>query len=129
MGNNYHRIKGGKPLRIADIIAIAAALIITLAGLVFLQPQGKGEYAYIYSGNQLIRIMPLAEDDVFLYSYGEHFNEITVSGGKVYVSRADCNDRLCVNAAPIQVTGSSIACLPHNLYIVVVGGGGVDETL
>lgn len=47
------------------------------------------------------------------------YNLLMVSGGKAFLSDADCPDRLCVSQRPISKKGDSIICLPHKLVITI----------
>lgn len=121
---NYDTIKKSSAFKMSDIIIILGAAILLICAVFLIKPTGRGEFAYIYSGSKLIKIMPLADDDVFLYEFDGHYNQITVKDGAISVTAADCDDELCLNSLPINVSGSSIICLPHKLYIEVQGGGG-----
>lgn len=47
-------------------------------------------------------------------------NIVVVNDKKVYVSDADCPDRICMEYKPIDEVGETIICLPHRLVIEIV---------
>jgi len=105
------------------IFIILAVLILALTGSVFLIKQKKGNEAYIYSDGELIKIMPLDNNDVYLYEYKGHYNKIVVDSGYVFVEDSDCDDKVCVYMGKINKIGDSIICLPHKLVIKIKGEG------
>lgn len=123
----YNRIKEDKPFKKSDIIIIAALILVVAAFIIIFYPRQSGSYAEIYGGGKLIKVMPLNNDDEFIYHYdANHKNIITVKEGKISVTYADCRDKICQNHIPANTAGSVIICLPHNLVIVVKGEGGSD---
>ena len=51
---------------------------------------------------------------------------VTVAGGEVFVSQADCPDQVCVLHGPLRRTGGPIVCLPNRLSIEWAAGADVD---
>lgn len=127
MSGLFEKIKTDKPFKKGDIIALVALVLVVAVFFAAAYPRQKGGYAEIYSGNNLIKVMPLSTDGEYVFYYDEtHKNIITVSGGKISVTYADCKDKICVNHPPANAAGSSIVCLPHNLIIVIKGESDVD---
>ena len=54
-------------------------------------------------------------------------NVIEIKDGKVYVSEADCPDKLCVKQGPISKAGETIVCLPHKLVVRITSNDFNDE--
>ena len=48
-------------------------------------------------------------------------NYIYFHDGGVEISDADCKDKVCVRTGIIRNKGQIIACLPHKLYIRIIG--------
>ena len=97
-------------------IALAVAAVIFALCLVFVG--NDGAYAVITVDGEEYARLPLDEDTELLVKteYGE--NLVVVNDGEVYVSEADCPDKVCMS------TGSatelrSIVCLPHRLTVTV----------
>lgn len=110
-------------IKLSDIILIAL-LIILAVGLFILNIQWKtntGDYAEISFDGKVIKVMPLSKNDIWRFQYDDDFNTIVVKDGKVYVESANCRDKLCTNAKPINMSGETIICLPHKLSIRVYG--------
>ncbi len=103
----------------SDYRLLSCILVILLAFLCmhFLKGRHEGSNVDIYTDGELIGSYPLSSDmDIEL----DH-NTITIKGGKVYVSSADCPDRLCVRQGAVSHTGDTIACLPNRLLIKISG--------
>ena len=57
---------------------------------------------------------------------GEGYNTVQVKNGEIWVSEASCPDQVCVNQGKISDGTVPIVCLPNQLIIEIVGGGGLD---
>lgn len=109
-------------LALAAVSGIAVWLI--MARLPRTEPAAE-----IYLNGELLKTVPLSEDCEFTVESGLGFNVVTVSGGAVSVTEADCPDKVCVRTG--AVSGAvPIVCLPHRLEIRVVNGSeAVDARL
>ena len=121
-----------------DVLAIAAALLLTLACflIAFYIPKTEGDSFSVYYREEKIFTASLEIDaDYLFYIEGEkgivipysenapheHYNRIRVSGGSVWVAEADCPDKTCIYLG--KTDWGEISCLPHDLRIDVEGGG------
>lgn len=52
------------------------------------------------------------------YQIGER-NVLTISGGKAYMSYADCPDHTCKNMGKISAIGEKIICLPNRVMVEI----------
>jgi hypothetical protein len=59
------------------------------------------------------------EFDVSGYQGGT--NHIVIQDNAVYMSDADCPDKLCVHTGTIHKTGETIVCLPHRVVVEITG--------
>ena len=50
---------------------------------------------------------------------GGGINKYKIKDGKVYMTEADCNDKICVNTKPVFKPGESIVCLPHKVVLII----------
>ena len=113
-------------------ILLGAAAVLLCAGGIFawaVMGNVRTDYPYaeIYLGGKLLRKADLSENTEFTVECSSGFNTICINNGEIYVSAADCPDKVCVNTAPISGGLIPIVCLPHRLEIRVVGGSaGVD---
>lgn len=48
---------------------------------------------------------------------------VHVGNGKVWVTDADCNDKICERTGEISRAGQSIVCLPNNIVVTISGDG------
>ena len=97
-------------------VVIFAAIFAGCLAL-WLLPRGGGETVLVYQDGQLLRTLDLRQDTVFTVEGPAGENTVTVTGGEVFVSQADCPDQVCV-AHGFLVSGKEpIICLPNRLVI------------
>ena len=97
-------------------VVIFAAIFAGCLAL-WLLPRGGGETVLVYQDGQLLRTLDLRQDTVFTVEGPAGENTVTVTGGEVFVSQADCPDQVCVLHGPLRRTGGPIVCLPNRLSI------------
>ena len=93
-------------------VAIIAACL-----LVWLLPRGGGQTALVYQDGTLLYTLDLRQSRTLTVTGPAGENLITVAGGEVFVSYADCPDQVCVQHGPLQKRGGPIVCLPNRLTI------------
>ena len=106
----------------ADIILLAALIVIGAAGLLAVRPASQSASAVIVTvdGVQTDSLDLSADQSVKIDTqYGS--NLITVEKGSVFVSEADCPGQDCISLGKISSPGQIIVCLPHHLVIKIVG--------
>ena len=102
--------------------ALAAACL-----LVWLLPGRQAKLAAVYQDGQLIAQLDPHKDTQLRVSGPAGENIITVSGGEIRVTKADCPDQLCVLHGPLAERGVPIVCLPNHLSVQWLhGSSGVD---
>ena len=106
------------------IFAAVLALCIVLSVLL-LVPRGGASQVEIWSDGVLIDTWPLAVNQSITVGYGDGYNVVTVKGGKVAVTEADCPDQYCMQRGFCD-GGAQIVCLPHRLVLKFVGEQEVD---
>lgn len=106
-----------------DILIILFILIGSLIAYFFINHSNGDDISKIntnviisVNGDKLYEY-PLFENRTVVVSTEFGMNEIIIDNGKVFVSEADCPDRLCVNYQPISKLNDSIYCLPNRLVI------------
>lgn len=82
----------------------------------------EASYAEIYSHGELVKTVSLAIDQEFTV---DGHNTVTVSGGKIAVTWADCPDGYCM-ARGFRSSGGDIVCLPNRLVISFTGKQEID---
>ncbi|MBQ3022730.1 MAG: NusG domain II-containing protein [Clostridia bacterium] len=100
-------------------IALLIIAVIVLA--IWLFPSQKGEVVSIYVDGKIYETLPLEKDSETLVQSEYGKNKVVIRGKKVYVTDADCPDRLC-EKTKITKSGRSIICLPNRLSVVIEGG-------
>lgn len=106
-----------------DIILVAVILLIAAAGLLavnFTKQEGStvlvkidGEVTESYSINENRTV------DIVTGNNNEFLNTLVIEDGKVYMSDADCPDKICKEHRPISYSGETIVCLPHRIVIEI----------
>ena len=99
-------------------IALIIIAVIVLA--IWLFPSQSGEVVSIYVDGEIYKTLPLDKDceTVVKSEYGT--NKVVIRDKKVFVTDADCPDRLC-EKNEITKSGRSIVCLPNRLSVVIEG--------
>lgn len=110
-----------KTVTAAVLTALAAAAGIAV-WLVMLSLPRKNPTAEIYLGGELLKTVPLSEECEFTVECAEGYNVVTVRGGAVSVTDADCPDKVCVRTGAVSGGAVPIVCLPHRLEIRVADG-------
>ena len=106
-----------------DLILICSILALALAAfLIFKACAKEGNRAVITVNGEVYKYISLDTDatyDVITGENGEFKNTVTVKGGKVSVSYANCPDGVCQKHRAINHSGDSIICLPHRVALTV----------
>ena len=106
----------------ADIILIAALIVIGAAGLLAVRPADRsGTYVVMTVDGEQVDTLGLSEDQSVRIDTQYGSNLITVKNGSVFVSEADCPGKDCISLGKISRSGQIIVCLPHHLVIKIVG--------
>ncbi|MCF0133459.1 MAG: NusG domain II-containing protein [Blautia sp.] len=115
-----------------DFAVIALLLAASAAGI-FLQKKlmnTVGKTAIVQQSGEIIAELDLNENTTITVPFGNaESNTICVENGTVYISEADCPDLICQYTPPIANTGEIIACLPHELIIVINDPEDPDSTV
>ena len=114
--------------RKGDWLAVALVILIAVSVMLCFLPKrgGDGGQAQIYLGGELIKTVPLSQDQTFLVE-DRFINEITVADGAIFFSQSDCPGHDCVHSGSIRSTGRVLVCLPNGVEIRVVSQvGDVD---
>lgn len=108
-----------------DLLAIGAVILLAvLVFVLFLPKENRGAaYAEIYQDGELLKTVPLDEDQEFVLT-GKYHNTVTVRDGQIAVTDSDCPGTDCVSCGWIGSSGRSIVCLPNGIEIRVVSESG-----
>lgn len=103
-----------------DIILFVAILSVCLIGIILIRlTRDNGYNVNIMIGGELKDSYKLNKNQEFdvVSEFGN--NHVVILDGYVYVSNADCPDKVCVEHYKISKDGETIICLPHKLVIEV----------
>lgn len=110
--------------------AVFAAVIAACLIFIFLTGGKSGENsAEIYEDGKLVKTiadLDPEEEYSFEIKTKNGTNTVSVGGGSIWVSSADCSNQTCVHAGKISLAGQTVICAPHKLVIRVVGETSAD---
>ena len=105
---------------------IAAMLAVSIGCSIWLlRPGEDAEYAEIWSDGELLYTLVLSVDREVTVTTAYGTNVITVKGGKIAVTQADCPDHYCMERGFCS-GGTQIVCLPNRLVIRFGGEQEID---
>lgn len=93
--------------------------ILSIIAIFLSQKNTYKDTVTIVSDGKIAAELPLCEDTEISVK-GK--NTVKIENGSVYVSDADCPDKLCVKQGKIGKSGGTIVCLPNKLTVEVKEG-------
>lgn len=106
-----------------DIVVFLLLVVAVVFSVVAVTGADDGRFALVYVDGELRYSLPLDKDVSVDLLDGAM--TVVVENGKVFVSRSDCPEQLCVHAAPLTAEGGMTVCLP-NKVIITIDSGEVD---
>lgn len=103
-------MKRGDIIVLCAVCSVAAALMIA-----FLFIKSNGKTVVIKENNKIVAEYPINTDRDIVLTH----NTLTVKGGKVFMSHADCKNQVCVKTGKISKKGECIVCLPNRVIAEV----------
>lgn len=115
------KLKPGDRVLIA-VAALAAAGALVWFAVTTLAPAPAQDTLMVVCQTRegFYRADPLNTEVTYTVETSEGTNDVVISGGKVDVVRADCDNQVCVEHDPIASAGEQIVCLPHGMVVEVV---------
>jgi hypothetical protein len=111
-----------------DLILIIILVVLPLAALslnfAFGEKPAQDSLVVITVRGELYDKVPLNQDTVIEIETELGINHIEIKDGQVWMSYADCPDKLCVNHRAVSLTGGQIVCLPNQVVVSVESSGG-----
>ena len=105
-----------------DVLLICVILCLALGVFVLFKSILKnGKTAVVKVDNKVVFSADLGKDCSQKIPTEDGYNIIEIKDGAVWVSEADCRDKICVNHRPIGKTGETVVCLPHKLVVEIEG--------
>ena len=107
-----------------DAVLVLLCIIISAAVyfIINIYVKKDGAFAVVKVDGEIIRSLELNNNtSVIVHGYQGGSNTIVVDNGQVYMTDADCPDKLCERTGRISRTGESIVCLPHRVVVEIQG--------
>lgn len=108
-------------------IIVAAVIVLTviasfiIAGQPAFYAEPSSLTAIVHAGDGQTYRFPLDVDTTATVNSELGSNQFTVENGSIRATDADCNNHDCVRQGRISTPGQRIICLPHELWVEVVG--------
>ncbi len=116
-------IKKSKPLRVIDVIVIAAVVVIALLlSVLSVILAEKGSIVEI-SVRGVVSEYPLDVDREVII---DGVLTVVILGGEVYIKDSVCEDRVCEHNGRISRVNQKLVCLPGEVIVTVKGTGDVQ---
>ena len=110
-----------------DIILLVTVLLLSCAGILFVNYRKNSVKTDIAKSKVLMRVDGKVEQEIDLSKDGDYaivndngdFNTINITQGVVRMKEANCPDKLCIHQGKISKNGETIVCLPHGLIVEI----------
>lgn len=105
-----------------DFIVIIFFVLAAVISLVcfYKFDKAEGGYVAVVVNKEIKETFSLSENREYTISDGEHINIIKIEDGKVWITEANCPDKLCVKQRKIDKNGQSVICLPNKVVVKIV---------
>lgn len=118
--------EGSIILKKGDVIIIIGIFVfvmfISITTIVYQSRVEALEVVITQDGNILDRYsLTDSLDEVVRIEVDDHYNEIHIRNGQVWVEHANCLNQVCVKKGKISGAGEAIVCIPHKLVIEIKG--------
>ena len=107
-----------------DIIFIGVLLVVALIAFFVVDKFIKkdGNKVVIKVEGEIVKIVNLTDtNNIIVNGYDGGTNTVVIENGTVYMTEADCPDKICVNTGKISKIGETIVCLPHRVVVEIQG--------
>lgn len=107
-----------------DIIFIGVILVMALIAFFVVDKFIKkdGNKVVIKVDGEIVKIVNLTDtNNIIVNGYDGGTNTVVIENGTVYMTEADCPDKICVNTGKISKIGETIVCLPHRVVVEIQG--------
>lgn len=109
-----------KKFSVKDIIFIGILLVIgVVSSLLIYMNRTPGKLAIITVDGQEYGTYDLSEDRIITINIKNNRNTLVVNDGCIYMSNADCPDKICVKAGKKSLGGDQIVCLPNRVIVSI----------
>ncbi len=105
------------------LLALVLALCLWLSLWLLTGPEAR--QVEVWSDGELLYVLELRTDQELTVTTDRGSNTITVRGGAVAVTAADCPDHYCMDRGFCS-GGAQIVCLPNRLVLKFIGQQQID---
>lgn len=109
------------------VVALVLVASFALVGHAMLADENGTLVVRVHDGDANVHEFSLATDDDYVITTSLGTNTIRIQDGSVRIAKADCPNQSCLQQEPVSRPGPQIICLPHKLWVEVVGAGNEDE--
>lgn len=106
-----------KKRRNGIILISSVVFLVIIAFTVLSLCSRRGNAAVVTVNGKEVQRIELSIDKEYVFDYNGAQNTVIVKNGEIYMSVANCPDKLCILQGRISKTGQSIICLPHRFAI------------
>lgn len=114
-----------KILKKLDLFIIICLFLISFTPLFFIKAsantQIESKFLNIKVSGEVVKTLPLSTNQIFDIETSHGINTLKIENGKVFMTDADCRDKICINAKSISKVYESIICLPNEIIIEIKG--------
>lgn len=97
-------------------------MIIASVLLIFLLGQGEGRTVVITKAGETLASFDIQKDTVF----DAGSNVINIENGEVYISKASCDNKICMQQGRISLANQTLVCAPNGICVSIKGEGDID---
>ncbi len=119
--NTDKKINSALSFRIWDLILICVLFGISFAALLLFIKPSEGETVVISQYGTVLEYSLDTNTSVQLDG-----GTVRIMDGEVWMTDAECRDKICENFGRISNAGESIVCVPNQIVIRIKGESGVD---
>lgn len=112
---------------IATIVAGVVVIAVLMAAFIMLGPwhttSNNELFVVVHDADGNEQRAALSKDTTLTVTTSLGHNVVVVEKGTAHMAEADCPHQNCVHQQPIDRPGQQIICLPHKVWVEVVGNG------
>ena len=114
-------------LKTLDYTVIIILIIFTISSFFFTlivsNKKYDEKYVEIYVDGEFYKDVDLDDNHEETINISTKYgsNSIAVSKGQVYISDADCKDKICIKDGYKSNVGEMLVCLPHKIIVQIKG--------
>jgi len=125
--NIYSFLK--RELKWGDVLILFFFFCISASSFFYIYAKDKGQYFKVIVLGENIGTFSLLKNTVKPINVKIGTITLEVRDREVFVKKAPCRGKICMEMGSIGKDGDVIACVPSGVIIEVIGGNGIDRKL